>query len=85
MKKSQAITLTAVAAMGMAGGIVGLAQQPSTPAAQQPATSLTCEDRVKAAKAAGTQPMENCGHNSAAHGVSRHGFGLTGKTHSGGG
>jgi len=81
VKKSQAITLTVVAAMGMAG----FAQQPPTPAAQQPSTSLTCEDRVKAAKAAGTKPTENCGHNSAAHGIVRRGFGLTGKTHSGGG
>jgi hypothetical protein len=80
MKKTHAITLTVVAAMGMAGR----AQQTQPPIAQ-PSTSLTCEDRRKASQAAGIQPTENCGHASSAHGIVRRGFGLTGRMHAGGG
>jgi hypothetical protein len=81
MKKSQSITLTLVAAMGMAARAQ---QTPPAPAA--PATLQPCEERRKAAHAAGTPFTETCGHGAtAAHGTSRGGFGATGKGHSGGG
>jgi hypothetical protein len=80
MKKSHAITLTVVAAMGMAGR----AQQTQPPVVQ-PSTSLTCEERVRAAQAAGGQATENCGHGSGAYGSHRGGFGATGRSHTGGG
>jgi hypothetical protein len=77
MKKSHSITLTVVAAMGMAARAQ---QTPAAPAAPQP-----CEERRKAAQAAGTPFTETCGHSTAtAHGTSRGGFGATGKGHSGG-
>jgi hypothetical protein len=81
VKKSHSITLTVVAAMGMAAR----AQQPSTaPAA--PVAPQSCEERRKIAQAAGTPMTETCGHvSSAAHGTSRGGFGATGEGHSGGG
>jgi hypothetical protein len=79
MKKSQSITLTVVAAMGMAAR----AQQPPT-APGPPATSQPCEERRKAAQAAGTPFSETCGA-TVAHGTSRGGFGATGQEHSGGG
>jgi len=77
MKKSQSITLTVVAAMGLAAR----AQQ-STPAAAP--TPQTCEDRRNAAQAAGTKFSEVC-HTSTTHGTARGGFGATGKGHSSGG
>jgi hypothetical protein len=81
MKKSHSITLTVVAAMGMAAR----AQQ-ATPAPAAPAAAQPCEERRKAAQAAGTPFTETCGHGTAAaHGTSRGGFGATGKGHSGGG
>jgi len=80
MKKSQSITLTVVAAMGMAAR----AQQiPTVPAAQAPTQS--CEERRSLSRAAGVRFTETCGHSSTAHGTSRGGFGATGKGHSGGG
>jgi hypothetical protein len=80
MKKSHSITLTVVAAMGMAAPAQ---QSPTAPAAQAPIQS--CEARRKAAKAAGIPFTEICGHSSTAHGTSRGGFGSIGKGHSGGG
>ena len=81
MKKSHSITLTVVAAMGMAAR----AQQ-APPVAAAPAAPQPCEERRTAAKAAGTPFTENCGHGAtAAHGTSRGGFGATGQGHSGGG
>jgi hypothetical protein len=78
MKKSHSITLTVVAAMGMAARAQ---QTPPAPAAPQP-----CEERRKAAKATGTPFTETCGHViAAAHGTSRGGFGATAQGHSGGG
>jgi hypothetical protein len=78
MKKSQSITLTVLASVGIAAH----AQQgPAAPAA--PVVSQSCEQRRQAAKAAGT-PAETCGH-STAHATSRGGFGATGKGHSSGG
>jgi hypothetical protein len=78
MKKSQSITLTVVAAMGLAAR----AQQLPTPAAAP--TPQTCEDRRNAASAAGTKFTEVC-HTSTTHGAARGGFGATGKGHSSGG
>ena len=76
MKKSHSITLTVVTAIGMARA----QQTPAAPAAPQP-----CEERRKAAQAAGTPFNETCGHGAAtSHGTSRGGFGATGKGHSGG-
>jgi hypothetical protein len=81
MKKSHSITLTVVAAMGMAAR----AQQTS-PAPAAPVTSQPCEERRKAAQTAGTPFNETCGRGTtAAHGTSRGGFGATGEGHSGGG
>jgi len=81
MKKSHSITLTVVAAMGMAARAQQTPPVPAAPAAAQP-----CEERRKAAQAAGTPFTETCGHvTAAAHGTSRGGFGATGKEHSGGG
>jgi hypothetical protein len=81
MKKSHSITLTVVAAMGMAARAQQTPPAPAAPAAVQP-----CEERRNAAKAAGTPFTENCGgHGTAtAHGTSRGGFGATGEGHSGG-
>jgi len=81
MKKSHGITLTVVAAMGMAAK----AQDPPVPAA-----AVTCQDRRKVAKAAGTPFTEKCsGGFFGAHGVkqstARGGFGATGGGTSGGG
>jgi hypothetical protein len=79
MKKSRSITLTVVAAMGMA------ARAQQTPAPTAPAAPQPCEERRKAAKAAGTPFTETCGHSTTTgHGTSRGGFGATGKGHSGG-
>jgi hypothetical protein len=83
MKKSHSITLTVVAAMGMAARAQQAAQQPAT-APGPPATLQPCEERRKAAQAAGTPFTENCGATTA-HGTSRGGFGATGEGHSGGG
>jgi hypothetical protein len=80
MKKSQSITLTVVAAMGMGARAQ---QAPLAPAAAAPAQ--TCEQRRDAAQAAGVRFGESCGHTSAAHGTSRGGFGATGQGTSGGG
>lgn len=77
MKKSQSITLTVVAAMGIAARAQ---QAPIAPAAQ--ASAQTCEERRNAAIAAGTRFTETCGHAST---VRRGGFGAMGKGHSGGG
>jgi hypothetical protein len=80
MKKSHSITLTVVAAVGIAARAQQAPTAPTTPAAPQ-----GCEDRQKAAQAAGTPATETCGHSSsAAHGTSHKGFGATGKGHSGG-
>jgi hypothetical protein len=73
MRKSQSITLTVVAAMGMAAR----AQQAPTPSA--PAALKTCEERRSAAAAAGTAFSEKCNAGSSAHGTSHGGFGATGK------
>jgi hypothetical protein len=81
MKKSQRITLTVVAAMGMAARAQ---QTPKAPAEQQPPPQ-TCEERRNVARAAGIRFTEVCGHRSTAHSTSRGGFGATGKGHSGGG
>ncbi len=81
MKKSHSITLTVVAAMGMAARAQQHPTAPGSPAAPQ-----TCEERRAAAQAAGTPITETCGHAvSASHGTRRGGFGATGKGHSGGG
>ena len=81
MKKSHSITLTVVAAMGMAARAQ---QAPPTPAA--PAAAQPCKERRKAAQAAGTPFTENCGQGTTtAHGTSRGGFGATGEGRSGGG
>jgi hypothetical protein len=77
MKKSHSITLTVVAAIGMARA----QQTPPTQTPPQP-----CDERRRAAQAAGTPFNETCGHGAAgAHGTSRGGFGATGEGHSGGG
>jgi hypothetical protein len=80
MKKSQSITLSIVAAMGMKAGAQLAPPVPVTNAAAQ-----TCEERRELARVAGTRFTENCGHASGAHGTSRGGFGATGKGTSGGG
>ena len=80
MKKSQSITLTVVAAMGMGARAQ---QAPSAPAAAAPAQ--TCEQRRDAAQASGARFDEACGHTNGAHGTSHGGFGATGKGTSGGG
>lgn len=79
MKKSQSITLTVVAAMGMA---VRAQQPPAAPAPHAP--PQTCEERRNVAKAAGVPFTETC-RISNVHTTSRGGFGATGKGHSGGG
>jgi hypothetical protein len=82
MKKSQSITLTIVAAMGMD------ASAQLTPLAQATATNIpvqTCDERRDIARVAGTAFTETCGNVTAAHGTSRGGFGTTGKSISGGG
>jgi len=76
MRKSHGITLTVVAAMGMAAR----AQDPlATPAA------ATCQERRKTAKAAGTVFTEKCPGGLFGHGTLRGGFGATGSGNSGGG
>jgi len=83
MKKSHGITLTVVAAMGMAARAQNVPDPASVPAA-------TCQERRKAAKAAGTTFTEKCpGGFFGAHGgtqnTARGGFGATGGGNSGGG
>jgi hypothetical protein len=75
MKKSQSITLTFVAAMGMAARAQ---QSPATPASQGGVT--TCEERRAAAKAAGIKFRESC-HVTGAHGGTSRG--MLGSTASG--
>jgi len=83
MKKSHSVTLTVVAAMGMAARGQQAPTAPTAPAA--PAAPQTCQERRNIAQAAGTPFNETCGHVSGAHGTARGGFGATGKGHSGGG
>jgi hypothetical protein len=80
VKKSNSITLTVIASLG----IVARAQQaPIGPAA--PVAPQGCEEQRKAARASGA-PVVACGHSgSGAHAASRGGFGAIGKGHSGGG
>ena len=81
MKKSQSITLTVIASMGIAAHAQ---QAPIAQAAPpSPVAAQTCEERRQAAIAAGT-PAETCGR-ATAHGTSRGGFGATGKSLSSGG
>jgi hypothetical protein len=72
MKKSQRITLTVVAAMGMAAARGQTQVTPIDP--------NNCEEIRKA----GTAVPDNC-RTTPAHGAHRGGFGSTAKTHSGGG
>jgi hypothetical protein len=85
MKKSQGITLTVLAAMGMASP----AQQPPSPtappASAAPTQLRTCEERAMAARAAGLPVTDTCGTQSGTHGAVRGGFGATGKTNPSGG
>lgn len=81
MRKSHGITLTVVAAMGIAARAQNVPMQPA---------AATCQERRKAAKAAGTPFNEKCsGRTSGAHGgtqsTARGGFGATGSGTSGGG
>jgi hypothetical protein len=72
MKKSQRITLTVVAAMGLAAGN-----------AQTPAASVVDPNDCATAKANGTPLPSHCkakGENNIQHG----GFGATAKGHTGG-
>jgi len=78
MRKSQSITLTVVAAMGMAARAQQSPTAPSTPV-----TPRTCEERRNVALAAGVPFNESC-FNSGAHGAAYGGFGATGKGHSAG-
>jgi hypothetical protein len=79
MKKSQAVRLTVVAALAVAAR----AEQ-TPPAVASPAPiGQTCEERRKAANAAGTPFSETCATTS--HGTRHGGFGFFGRAHSGGG
>lgn len=79
MKRSQSITLTVVAAMGMAARAQQSPVAPLTPVAPR-----TCEERRNAALAAGLPVNETCLHSSSimVQGAARGGFGATGQNHS---
>lgn len=78
MRRSQSITLTVVAAMGMAARAQQSPTAPSTPVPPR-----TCEQRRKVSLAAGVPFNETCAI-SAAHTAAYGGFGATGKVHSAG-
>lgn len=85
MKKSQGITLTVLAAIGMASH-AQQAPPPAPSASPAPPIWNTCEERVRAAKKAGLPVTETCTNpKTSAHGAVRGGFGTTGKTNSSGG
>ena len=73
MKKSNHITLTVVATIGLAARAQQLPVAPNHPLPPQ-----SCEERVTAARLAGLPTKEVCGHIYG-------GFGATGKGHSNGG